>query len=248
MPTPIFLTDSTPGAGAKITQLYPYLELFSDGDPARHTLFVLGKAPLSALNTEPDQMLIIDPPPDVTTRFSLEGNVAALFCGAIQDVGLPPMETQPGGVAHLRIGDHFLDVYSQSGHNIIHLPALGILWGGPFGSDALPPQLAGDSDGSTELETLRLLAGLLKRNVKLYIPTTGEMSDDPLTTMRRLADDVGYLLHLQRAVPPAVARGDDWLQIEALGATLLPETWRSPLGRARHGENLRILFARGAAA
>jgi hypothetical protein len=55
------------------------------------------------------------------------------------------------------------------------------------------------------------------------------------------------LLHLQRTILPALARGDDWLQIEATGTTLLPEAWRTPAGRALHGENLRILFDQGTA-
>ena len=53
---PIVLSDSTPGSGGKVTQLYPGLELFSEGEPPRHTLFVLGKAPLSVVNAEPDQL------------------------------------------------------------------------------------------------------------------------------------------------------------------------------------------------
>ena len=241
--TPIFLTDATPAVGAKITQLYPYLELFSEGEPPRNTLFILGKAPLSVINSEPDQMLIVDPPADVSARFSLSGNVAALFSGAPRDVQVSQMQTEPGGVAHLRLGEHFLDVYSQPRHNVIHLPTLGILYGGAFGSDDVPPQVMPPLDngeaGGMELETLRLLAGLLKRRVRLYIPHVGAISEEPVATMTRLADDVAYLHALRRVIPAAVRRGDDLAQIERLGDALLPEQWRTPAGRTVHRDNLR---------
>ena len=67
-----------------------------------------------------------------------------------------------GGVAHIRIGEHFLDVYSQQAGAIVHLPAIGVLLGGVYGSDVVPPQIAAGSDGEEELDTLRLIARLLK--------------------------------------------------------------------------------------
>ncbi len=238
---PIFLSDSTPGSGGQVTQLYPGLELFSEGEPPRHTLFVLGKAPLSVVNAEPDQLLIIDPPADLANRFVLEGNVAVLFSGEAVDVGAPQVKTRPGGLAHLRVGDHFLDVYTQTRYNVVHLPALGMLLGGPFGSDRLPPRLATGSNGDDELATLRLLAGLIKRGIQLYIPRAGALIDDRMTMMTRLADDVAYLHGLRRVAPAAVARGENFAQIEEAGKSLLPAQWSTPTGRAVHGENLREL-------
>ena len=238
---PIFLSDSTPGSGGKVTQLYPGLELFSEGEPPRHTIFVLGKAPLSVVNAEPDQLLIIDPPADLANRFVLEGNVAVLFSGEAVDVGIAQVETRPGGLAHLRIGDHFLDVYTQARYNVVHLPALGMLLGGPFGSDQLPPRLATGSNGDDELATLRLLAGLIKRGIQLYIPRTGALIDDRMTMMTRLADDVAYLHGLRRVAAAAIERGEDLGQIEAAGKSLLPAPWSTQMGRSAHAENQREL-------
>lgn len=93
----IRLLDST-SRSTKISQLYPQLELFSEGEPTHHTLFVMaGAAPISlnALDVAAEQpashnhLLLIDPPADVQRRFRLEGDVAVLHTGAAADVGLP---------------------------------------------------------------------------------------------------------------------------------------------------------------
>ncbi len=123
-----------PSPGVKITQLYEHLELFSEGEPPRHTLFVLGRPTLAERNplqATPDQLLIIDPPANVSTRFRVEGNVATLFTGPVVETGFPLLQTEAGGVAHIRIGEHYLDLYSQPQSNVIQLPALGVLvwWG-----------------------------------------------------------------------------------------------------------------------
>ncbi len=97
-----------------------------------------------------NQLLIIDPPADVTARFRLEDDVAVLYTAqrraAAADTGLPKVQTMPGGVAHLRVGEHFLDLYVQRQSVVVHFPALGIVAGGDFGSDVVPPRLAPGSD------------------------------------------------------------------------------------------------------
>ena len=240
---------SDPG---KITQLYEHLELFSEGAPARHTIFVLGRQSLMEVETidqllqmdrEADQLLIIDPPPDIGARFQVEGNVAALFTGVAQDVGLPKLETKAGGVAHIRMGEHFLDIYSQTESNIIHLPAVGVICGGHFGSDSVLPTVAAGSDGGAELDTLRLLAQLVKQGrMQLYIPREGELLSVVVDVMLRLAGDVAYLHGLRRVIPPAVQAGDSLAQLLGMADSLLPTDRRSASCEARHLENLRTIY------
>src|SRR5688572_11558162 len=95
----------------KITQLYRFLELFSEGTPPRHSLFVFAQAggPIAITGESPneDQLLIIDPPSDLSQRFRLGNQVAVLYTGMAQSNGLVQLQTVPGGVAHIRIGDHF---------------------------------------------------------------------------------------------------------------------------------------------
>ncbi len=251
MPTPINLFpdfDNTNAGGrdARITQLYEHLELFSEGEPPRQSLFVLGQPPMSALAAQTggaaDQLLLIDPPADVTTRFELTSNLAALFTSAAEsqarDGELPVVQTQPGGVAHLQIGQHYLDVYSQRGGNVVHFPALGVVCGGLFGSDALVPALSPRSSGDEELETLRLLAGLIKRRLQLFIPRTGSTLSDPVDAMQRLAADVAYLHGLRRVVPALDANA----VTDELAESLLPEGRRSTASRVLHVENLQRLL------
>ncbi|MEZ4656031.1 MAG: hypothetical protein R2911_00495 [Caldilineaceae bacterium] len=254
--TEIRLLDALPAA-TKITQLYPHLELFSEGEPSRHTLFVMGGAPpisLSALNIAGDQsaahnqLLLIDPPADVRSRFRLEGDVAALFTGPPLDVGLPVMQTQPGGVAHIRIGEHFLDIYaqggsSQEGGNIVVLPALGIVCGGVFASDVGLPAVAPHSDGGAESETLRLLARLVKqRPLQLYIPQVGTLGADSVEVMRRLAADVAYLHNLRRVIPALAQRHDGLEHALEMADALLPEGRRSAIARQCHQKNVQNMM------
>lgn len=253
------LHDSSSSAQpVKITQLYTHLELFSYGDPIAHSLFVLSRdnsfslvnptlaeVSLSDSSDEStDQLLLIDPPADAATRFSLSGQVAALFTGPPQQIGLTVMQTQPGGEAHIRIGDHFLDIYSQLESNIVHLPALGILCSGGFGSDALPPAIAIGSDGGQELDTLRLLARLLKQNqLQLFVPRVGSLLREPVDVMKALADDVAYLHGVRRLVSDHVERGEKLSAILSAGKELLPAKATDRTAAEMHHRNLQILFA-----
>jgi len=246
MTSNIVFTEPAAAQATKIVQLFEHLELFSAGQPPQHTLFILGRAPLSpltALQPPRDQLLLIDPPADVRQRFKLDGDVAVLFTGAPQDVGLPQVQTVAGGVAHLRVGEHFLDIYTQSQSAVIYLPALGLLCGGSFGSDATLPILAAGSDGSEELDTLRLLARLVKQSrFQLYIPQIGALSHVQTEVMARLAQDVGYLHTLRRVVPAIRQRGEEFSAVLAVADSLLPEGKHSELCRKIHLGNLEKLF------
>lgn len=222
----------------QITQLYEQLELYTDGDPPRHTLFVMGR-----LLGTPDQLLLIDPPDDAAERFSLAENTAVLFTGDVREVGLPQVQTQPGGVAHISIGQHLLDIYSQAYSNVVYLPTVGVLCSGNFGSDLVLPALASGSDGSAEVETLRLLAQLVKgRNLQLYIPHTGSLSNDLVEIMTRLANDVSYLHNLRRVVPAAARRADTLRDLDSVTVSLLPENRRSPAAVTIHKKNVETLY------
>lgn len=221
----------------KITQLYERLELLSEGDPPRHSLFVMTR-----LLGTPDRLLLIDPPADVVERFSLAEENAVLFTGAPLAIGLPALQTRPGGVAHLSVGAHLLDIYSQPNGNVVYFPALGILCGGEFGSDLALPLLAPDSDGSDAIDSLRLLAQMVKqRRLELYIPRVGSLSRDRVEVMGRLAADMSYLHGLRRVIP-AVGSNEPLERMEQLAATLLPENRRTPLCRAIHEKNVERLW------
>lgn len=252
---PLFDVPSGPpsGAGPRILQLYQDLELFSEGDPAANALFVLGRS----LGVVPDQvglwrdqLLVVDPPLNLEARFRLEGDVAVLYTSKETNEvdapgGLARVQTMAGGVAHIRIGEQFLDIYSQRAGAVVHLPAIGVLLGGTYGSDVVPPRLAGGSDGEEELDTLRLIARILKGyHFQLYIPHRGSMVQDKLVVMERLAADVAYLHGLRRVVPALVQRGESWEMIEAVGASLLPSAVESPAARAVHTANLHTLSTR----
>jgi len=242
----LFDLTASVGPSAKITQLFARLELFSAGEPPAHTLFVQGALTLAEQNLlQPpqEQLLLIDPPADVAERFRLPAQTAILFTGEPTAVGLSLLETKPGGVAHLRIGEHFLDLYSQVGSAVVYLPALGIVCGGSFGSDAILPAVAPGSAGDQALATLRLLAQLVKqRRFQLYIPHIGALSRSPVEMMERLAADVAYLHGLRRVVLPVAQQKDPFAQIEAVAASLLPATRRSPLCQTQHQTNLHHLY------
>ncbi len=239
----IFFVDPGNEPTARITQLYQDLELYADGDPSRNTLFVLGKAladdPTALLS---DQLLLIDPPPNAQSIFQLNGDVAVLNtdgAGEAAGIGLPRVQTRPNGLAHLRIGDHFLDVYTQQSNSVVHFPALGILCGGDFGSDSMLPSIAQESDGGEELETLRLLASLLKQqHFQLFIPRFGTLCEDRVTVMARLASDVGYLNGLRRLILPAVQQGDAIETIEVAAQSLMPAERSTPACQSVHEANV----------
>lgn len=253
MPSLIPLFDLPPaaGSGPRILQIYQDLELFSEGGPPANALFVLGRS----LGVVPDQvglwrdqLLIVDPPPDLPARFRLEGDVAVLFTAERNAVetasaGFARVQTAPGGLAHIRLGEHFLDIYSQRAGSIVHLPALGILLGGDYGSDAVPPRLVAGSDGEDALDALRLIARILKsHHFQLYIPRLGTLCEDKLAIMERLAADVAYLHGLRRVIPALAQRGEPWEVVEAAGASLLPAAMQSPAAREVHAANLRTLL------
>ncbi len=227
-----------------ITQLYPSIELYSDGEPPRHTLFVLHKGPAPPLG-DGDRLLLVDPPEDARTRFSLPDHTAAIYTAAHapRAAGVALVTGQSGGIAHVRVGDHLLDIYAQETGAVVFLPALGILCAGLYGSDALLPKVATGSDGQAELDTLRLLARLVReRNVQLYIPHQGALITDRVAVIERLADDVNYLHGLRRVIPALPARGEGLHAALALTDTLLPGARSSPACRAVHAANVQALF------
>lgn len=233
----------------KITQLYRHLELFSEGDPPRHSLFIFAPAsgPLS-LGDAPaqEQLLVIDPPSDLNTRFRLPSQTAVLFTGPPTTVAAPAVQTMPGGVAHLRVGDHFLDVYSQAAGAIIHLPAVGVICAGDVGSDQTVPRLAEGSDGSAELETLRLVARLLKgHRLSLFIPRIGTWVEDKMAVMERMAADVEYLHGLRRVVLPLARQDVPVESVLTVAESILPGARRTATGRAAHQANITSLFQTG---
>lgn len=222
---------------AKITQLYEKLELFSDGDPIRHTLFVLGQ-----LLGTPDQLLLIDPPEDAASRFSLPANSAALFTREVAPVALPLVETQTQGVAHVRVGQHLLDIHSLPGRRLVALPAVGLLLVGDLGSDLSLPLLVEGEDGQVSLEALRLLARLVRqRPPKLFIPHIGSSTSEAAQMLERLANDVAYLHGLRRVIPGLVERGDPLPRIQQISETLLPEKRRTPHTLAIHQRNVALV-------
>jgi len=222
----------------KITQLFEQFELYSDGDPPSHSLFIMARLPGTA-----DKLLIIDPPLDVVNRFGVAEETAVLFTGAGLDVGLARVQTRPGGVAHINVGQHLLDIYSQRHANLVHFPALGVICGGTFGSDLALPQLGEGSDGEDEIESLRLLARLVKgRSLQLYIPCTGSISADKVEVMGRLAADVSYFHGLRRTISQAAADGSYWDRSEQIAESLLPENRRMPGAVATHRQNIERIY------
>lgn len=231
----------------KITQLYRYLELYSEGSPPRHSLFIFapaaGPIKLGSSASSEDQLLIVDPPADISQRFKLGNQTAALLTSTAEaTTPIALVQTVPGGVAHLRIGEHFLDVYSQRYGAVVHLPALGVICGGEFGSDQTVPRLAAASDGSDELEALRLLARLLKQHrLAFYIPRVGSEIVDKYVAMGKLAEDVGYINNLRRVITPLALRGESMEAVNDVAESLLPRERRTPLGLATHNHNVNSL-------
>lgn len=243
MSTLIPLLDSSSPKQPQILQLYPNLELFTEGTPPLNSLFVLGRTPQGG-----EQLLIVDPPADAPTRFHLAETVAALYTGDRASAPLPQVELQPGGVAHLRVGEHFLDVYAQPSGAVIYLPAVGLLLSGEYGSNALPPRMVAGSDGSDELETLRLLARLIRQeNFQLCVPHAGEPMRDKVTVMERLAADVAYLHGLRRVIPALLTRGEPLETIERTTDSLLPGDRQSEEAWTVHAHNLSVLTGMAAA-
>ncbi len=241
----------------KITQLYEHVELYSSGDPATNTLFILGQNAPSLLDTTihfsielegesrqaVDELLLIDPPADAAERFKLEGNVAALYTRKAEARSLPVLATEAGGTAHIRVGQHYLDIYSYSFGELVHIPTLGLLMSGIFGSDVELPLLGDDSDGGEELDALRQAAALVKKSqFQLVIPHVGQMENDRISVMRRLADDVAYLHGLRRVVESAIGRGNDLTDLLMLSDSLIPESRKGTNAEPNHLLNIQTLF------
>lgn len=226
----------------KITQLYANLELFSEGEPIHHSLFV--RSPGDG-NGDVERLLVIDPPTDITERFTLAPQSAALYTGGNARVALPEYVVETTDVAHIRIGEHLLDVYSRpSEKRVVYFPALGVLCGGDYGSDMTLPLLGKGSNGETELETLRMLARLSKsRKLRLFLPRIGSVSDDPIRLMERLAADVAYIHGLRRRVRSAATEGIDRLRALEESRVILPENRRTPLAWQVHRANVDTLYS-----
>lgn len=194
-----------------------------------------------------DELLLVDPPADAVQRFKLEGRVAALFTGApppAEAPGLPLVHTMPGGEAHVRVGSHLLDIYSLRAGTVVRLPALGLICAGGYGSDALLPEVAAGSDGSAELDVLRLLARLVReRTLQIFIPRCGALVAEPVAAMERLADDVAYLHGLRRVVLPLAQAGAPLAGALDLADTLLPANRRDAACRALNAANVERTFA-----
>jgi hypothetical protein len=238
---PLNQANAESAASKRISQLYEHLELYSEGQPAQHTLFVLQRTPLATI-TAPDRLLIIDPPPEAANKFHLQGEVAALSCLPRRPAGFNYLQTMPGGLAHLRIGQHFLDIYSQRYSAVVVFPTLGIVYGGPFGGNQTVPELADGSDASDELEALRLLARLVKQRLHLFIPHSGDLSSNPIEVMAWLAEDVSYLHKLRRVIPSLRQAGEAYAQALQIADSLLPDERRTLAARTIHERNVQILW------
>mgnify|MGYP005843856617 CR=1 FL=1 len=235
------LLDSSSQKRPQILQLYQNLELFSEGTPASNSLFVMGQS-VDAAGRPRNHLLIVDPPVDAAERFRLEEDVAALYTGDRPRALLAQVELIAGGVAHLCVGEHFLDVYAQKAGVVVYLPAVGVLLSGDYGSDALPPRIVPGSDGGDELETLRLLARLIKHdNFQLCVPHVGSPVKEKPNVMERLAADVAYLHGLRRVVPGLLQRGEPLETIERIADSLLPADRQSEAAQAVHAANLSAL-------
>jgi len=225
----------------QILQLFQNLELFSEGEPTCNSLFVLGQSEEQS-GIARRQLLIVDPPEDIAERFRLEDDVAVIYTGGPVRAALPQVELAPGGTAHVRVGEHFLDVYAQQVGAVLYLPAVGVLMSGDYASDALPPRILPGSDGSEELETLRLLARLIKSdNFQLCVPRVGATVREKPAVMERLAADVAYLHGLRRVIPGLIRRGEPLEKIEIVAESLLPTAWNSEEGRRIHDANVQAL-------
>ncbi|MGL4651275.1 MAG: hypothetical protein ACRC1H_17855, partial [Caldilineaceae bacterium] len=187
-----------------------------------------------------------DPPAD-TSAFVLPERTAVLYTNSDTHVPAPAgsarVQTQPGGVAHIRIGDHLLDLYSFHGCTLVHLPELGLLCSGIFGGNHLPPRLVAGSDGSEEIDALRVAARMVReKQVRLLIPQVGEPVQNPAEAMERLADDVAYLQGLRRVVPQLYDRSDGLAAALTVADTLLPPGRSSAACRAVHAANVHTVY------
>lgn len=235
-----------PHPDVRIVQLYEHVELFREGSPAANTLFILGRdrGPNSFF-VGGDQTLLIDPPHDTPQRFRFDGQVSAIYTIPGSPVeGIPTVQTEPGGVAHIRIGNHYLDIYSERGGTLIALPAIGLLCSGGIGSDSVVPVVGEGSDGTAELDLLLAAARLVKGlRLQMMIPRYGEWEIDKAEALHRLAGDVAYLHRLRRIVPAQVARNIDTAELIQATENLLPADRDNPFSRTTHQANVARMAA-----
>lgn len=188
-----------------------------------------------------DELLLIDPPAD-TSHFVLPERTAVLFTNGAADrpapAGTARVETRPGGTAHIRVGEHLMDLHTLGFHTLVHLPAAALLCSGTFGSRALPPRLTPGSDARDEIEALRLAARLVREGrVRLLIPHAGEPEQDPVAMMERLADDLSYIHALRRDAYSL----DGTDGTVGASAASLPAARLAGEGREIHAANVRVL-------
>ncbi len=80
-----------------------------------------------------------------------------------------------------------------------------------------PPRIVPGSDGGEELETLRLLARLIKHDIfQLCVPHVGSTVKEKPQLMAAVAADVAYLHGLRRVVPGLLQRGEPLETIERI--------------------------------
>ncbi len=204
---------------------------------------MLGKG-LAAPLGDGDELLLVDPPEDVRNRFTLPDRVVAVSTTGAAPAGLTTLDSQPGGVAHLRIGEHLVDLHTFANRTVVHLPAVGLLCAGEFGQHDLPPRLQHGESGEEELAVLRLLARIVReRRIQLFLPHTGEPVGDILQVMSALAEDVGYIHSLRRNVN-AIARSRDGLNAAlAVADSLLPPHWSTPQAKVINADNISTIYA-----
>ena len=143
------------------------------------------------------------------------------------------------GIRDLVLSRGLGDVYKRQ---VLYLPAVGVLMSGDYASNALPPRILPGSDGSEELETLRLLARLIKsENFQLCVPRVGATVREKPAVMERLAGDVAYLHGLRRVIPGLIKRGEPLETIEVVAESLLPDDRRSEVAQRIHDDNVQAL-------
>ena len=135
----------------------------------RATLFVMAKGLPPPLGEG-------DEPPGSSRRRRYPLYAHAHGChpdkGAMPAAAISTLETQSGGIAHVRIGDHLLDIYAQQGATVVHIPALGIPLRRLLGATRWPrwPTAATAARNWTAAPAQRLQCAT---GVQLFIPHVG---------------------------------------------------------------------------
>lgn len=228
----------SPDERPRATQLFEHLELLSEGIPEHNTLFVL-----SRVLGQPDELLLVDPPADVTARFQLPERTAVLTSGP--DAPQPPLPTlHPAdqAVVHVQVGQHLLDILGMGPWRVVYLPAVGLLWSGSFGSQVVVPRVRSRLEVEMGVQVLRTMARIVReRRLQVLIPRIGEPVWDRVEAMTRLAEDLVYLQGLLRVAPGAARREEVARALEVLSASLLPKDRAGEMSRAIHQANMADL-------